>query len=258
MADIVTDTGPMSERLRPVGASSGTNLPTGDGPTLHSPVASGCAHAACADGCCGSTRPVRTQAWLRASRIVRALSWFSLAWMTAEGALGLLAGVSAGSISLVGWALGSVIEGLASVIVVWRFTGRRTLSDTAEQRAQKGVAVSFFLLAPYLAVRAGQDLWSGHVSTFSTLGVVVTASSLVLMPILGRAKKRLGRQLHSTATAGEGAQNLMCAAQAAAVLIGLSIVSLFGWTFIDPVVGVALASWAIFEGRRAWRGEQCC
>lgn len=87
---------------------------------------------------------------------------------------------------------------------------------------------------------------------------MVTASSVVLMPILGRAKKRLGRQLHSTATAGEGAQNLMCAAQAAAVLIGLGIVSLFGWTFIDPVVGLALAGWAIFEGRRAWRGEQCC
>jgi divalent metal cation (Fe/Co/Zn/Cd) transporter len=242
----------------PRGSTAGINLLASAGPAVPGPATSGCADTACTDGCCGSTRPVRDQAWLRASRIVWALSWFSLAWMTAEGALGLLAGVSAGSISLVGWALGSVIEGLASVIVVWRFTGRRTLSDSAEQRAQKGVAVSFFLLAPYLAVRAGHDLWSGHVSTFSTLGVVVTASSVVLMPILGRAKKRLGRQLHSTATAGEGAQNLMCAAQAAAVLIGLGIVSLFGWTFIDPVVGLALAGWAIFEGRRAWRGEQCC
>lgn len=122
----------------------------------------------------------------------------------------------------------------------------------------KGVRTSFFLLGPYIAVRAGQDLCSGHVSTSSTLGVVVTAASLVLMPTLGCAKKRLGRRLESAATAGEGVQNLMCAVQAAAVLVGLGAVALFGAAFIDPVVGVALAGWAIVEGRRAWRGEQCC
>lgn len=235
------------------GFSPGSNLGRDANVALCVDAGDGC------DGCCAPTGPVaRDEAWLRASRLTRALSWFSLAWMTAEGTLGLLAGVAAGSISLTGWAVGSVIEGLASVIVVWRFTGSRTLSDTAEHHAQRGVAVSFFLLAPYIAVQASHDLWSGHVSTSSTLGIIVTASSLILMPMLGGAKKRLGRQLHSAATAGEGAQNLLCATQAAAVLIGLGAVALFGWTFIDPVVGLALAGWAIFEGRRAWRGERCC
>ena len=113
--------------------------------------------------------------------------------MAAEGILGLAAGFAAGSISLLGWALGSVIEGLASIIVVWRFTGQRTLSETAERRAQKAVAVSFFLLAPYIASEFVRDLWTGYVSQASTLCIIVTAASLVLMPVLGRMKQRLGR-----------------------------------------------------------------
>jgi hypothetical protein len=96
--------------------------------------------------------------WLRNARYVRWLAWASLAWMGAEGVVGLVAGLAAGSIALVGWALGSGIEGLASVIVVWRFTGSRMLSGTAERRAQKAVAVSFWLLAPYIAVEAIRDL----------------------------------------------------------------------------------------------------
>src|SRR5665811_820882 len=100
--------------------------------------------------------------WSRAARQAKALAWLSLACMTGEGALGLVAGAASGSISLIGWALGSVIEGLASIIVIWRFTGARTLSETAEARAQKAVAVSFFLLAPYIAVESVRDLLSGH------------------------------------------------------------------------------------------------
>jgi hypothetical protein len=90
------------------------------------------------DGCCPVAARVELRdSWGRRATRARALSWFSLVWMTAEGALGLIAGVSAGSIALVGWALGSVIEGLASIIVIWRFTGSRTLSETAEGRAQR-------------------------------------------------------------------------------------------------------------------------
>ena len=84
--------------------------------------------------------------WSRAARQAKALAWFSLAWMTGEGVLGLIAGIAANSISLIGWALGSVIEGLASIIVIWRFTGSRMVSETSERRAQRAVAVSFFLL----------------------------------------------------------------------------------------------------------------
>jgi divalent metal cation (Fe/Co/Zn/Cd) transporter len=179
--------------------------------------------------------------------------------MAAEGVVGLLAGYAAGSIALVGWALGSVIEGLASVIVVWRFTGSRMLSESAERRAQRAVAVSFWLLAPYIAFEAIRDLAGHHAATASAVGIALTASSVVIMPVLGIAKRRLGRQLQSGATAGEGTQNLMCAAQAAGVLLALAVVAIWpgGWP-IDPIIALGIAAWATWEGSRSWRGEDCC
>jgi divalent metal cation (Fe/Co/Zn/Cd) transporter len=147
--------------------------------------------------------------------------------MAAEGVVGLIAGIAAGSIALVGWALGSGIEGLASVIVVWRFTGSRTLSQSAERQAQKAVAVSFWLLAPYIAIEALRDLAAHHPASTTLLGIALTASSLVIMPALGIAKHRLGKRLGSGATAGEGTQNLMCAAQAAGVLLALVVVAVW-------------------------------
>jgi len=125
--------------------------------------------------------------WLRTARLARWLAWASLGWMTAEGVLGLIAGFAAGSIALIGWALGSTIEGLASVIVVWRFTGSRTPSETSERRAQKAVAVSFWLLAPYIVIEAIRDLAGGHRAEATVLGIVLTASSVVVMPLLGIA-----------------------------------------------------------------------
>ena len=210
------------------------------------------------DQCAGPAAAGADAGWLRAARRARALSWFSLAWMTGEGVLGLVAGVAAGSISLVGWALGSVIEGLASIIVIWRFTGSRTLSAGAERHAQRAVALSFFLLAPYLVVESLRDLVGGQDVTGSALGLVVTAASLVVMPLLGRAKQRLGARLGSEATSGEGLQNLMCAAQAAAVLVGLTATATLGWSWLDPAVGLLLAGWAVYEGVEAWRGDACC
>src|SRR5438067_12951960 len=113
----------------------------------------------------------RDVSWLRAARWTRWLAWASLAWMTVEGAVGLVAGFQANSIALVGWALSSVVEGLASVIVIWRFTGARTLSETAEQRAQKAVAISFWLLAPYVAVQSVRDLVTGQQSETTLVGI---------------------------------------------------------------------------------------
>ncbi len=211
------------------------------------------------DSCCSAAPPeTRDPAWQMAARAARALSWVSLVWMTAEGVLGLVAGRQAGSVSLVAWALGSVIEGLASVIVIWRFTGARTMSETSEATARKAVAVSFFLLAPYIAIQAGYDLLTGHHSGASTLGIILTAASVVGMPLLGIAKQRLGRTLDSGATAGEGIQNLLCAAQAAAVLVGLALTAALGWWWLDPIIGLALAAVAVHEGREAWAGQECC
>ena len=196
--------------------------------------------------------------WLAAAGRARLLSWLSLAWMTAEGVIGLVAGVNEASVALTGWALGSVIEGLASVIVIWRFTGTRTLSQTSEARARRAVAVSFLLLAPYIAVQAVRALAGHHAPDPGALGMAITASSVVVMPALGAAKQRLAARLGSAATAGEGVQNLLCAAQGAAVLLGLAATAAWGWRWLDPAIALALAAWAIREGITTWRGRDCC
>jgi divalent metal cation (Fe/Co/Zn/Cd) transporter len=195
---------------------------------------------------------------MRAARYAKALSWISLVWMSVEGVAGIGAGVAAASIALIGWALSSAVEGLASVIVIWRFTGSRTLSDTAEGRAQKAVAVSFWLLAPYVAIEAVHNLITGQHAESSTFGIALTALSVVFMPLLGVAKQRLGARLGSGATAGEGVQNLLCAYLAGAVLIGLAANALLGWWWLDPLIALAVAAVAVREGLQAWRGEDCC
>lgn len=193
--------------------------------------------------------------WLRAARGARALSWLSLAWMTAEGLVGVLAGVQANSISVLTWAASSAVEGLASAIVIWRFTGSRTLSAHAERRAQRLVAGSFFLLAPYFLYEAVHRLATGEAAETHALAVVLTASSVVGMPLLGRAKRRLGRRLDSAATAGEGTQNLLCAGQAAAALVAIATAGALPW--LDPVAALAIAAIAAKEGRDLWRGHAC-
>lgn len=196
-------------------------------------------------------------AWLHAARTARILSWVSLFWMVLEGAVGMWAGFVAGSIALIGWALSSAVEGLASVIVIWRFSGARTLSATSEQRAGRAVAVSFWLLAPYILVEAVHKLITREPPAISLVGVLLTTSSLLLMPLLGIAKQRLGRRLRSTATAGEGKQNLLCAWLAGAVLAGLALNAWRGWWWADPLIAIVLAGVAVNEGFGAWKGEAC-
>jgi len=201
-------------------------------------------------------RGVGTRA--RLVRRAKLLSWLSLGWMTLEGAVAITAGIVAGSVALVGFGIDSAIEGMASVIVIWRFTGSRTFSAGAEQRAQKLVAVSFFLLAPYIAQDAIRTLAAGDHPLTSVVGIGLSIGSVALMPVLGRAKRRVGAALESAATAGEGTQNLLCAYMAAGVLVGLVANSLFGLWWLDPGVALGIAAVAIREGRAAWRGEMCC
>ena len=195
--------------------------------------------------------------WLRAARRARHLASFSLAWLCFEGAATTTAGLLAGSVALVGNGLDGAIEGLASVIVVWRFSGSRTLSATSERRAQQLVALSFFLLAPYIAFEATRALLVEHHAETTWLGVGLSVGTLAICPWLGRAKLRLGEQLGSSATAGEGRQNLLCAYLAAAVLVGLLANNLFGVWWLDPVVALAISGLAVLEGCRSWRGESC-
>lgn len=205
-----------------------------------------------------SAHPLRSHEWLRAARRARQLSWLSLAWMGAEGAIAITAGFLAGSIALVGFGIDSAIEGVASLVIVWRFTGSRLLSEAAERRAQKLVAVQFFLLAPYVGAEAIHKLVTGAQPETSWLGVGLTASSLVGMPMLGIAKRRLANRLGSVATRGEGTQNLLCAYLAAAVLVGLLGNALFGLWWLDPTAALVVAAVAVKEGRESWRGESCC
>jgi divalent metal cation (Fe/Co/Zn/Cd) transporter len=196
--------------------------------------------------------------WHRGARWARWLAWASMAVVLVEGVIGLWQGVAVGSIALTGWALGGGPEALASAMVVWRFSGARMLSQTAERRAQLGVAASFWLSAPYVAAESIRDLMGGHHAETSVIGIGLTALALVLMPILGWANRRVGAQLGSRATAGEGTQNYLCAAQAGGVLVGLAITAFWaGAWWIDPTVGLAVAGVAAWQGFRAWHGHDC-
>ena len=194
----------------------------------------------------------------RLSRRAKGLSWLSLGWMTLEGAVGIAAAITAGSVALLGFGVDSAIEGLASVIVIWRFTGSRRFSHEAEQRAQKLVAISFFILGPYIAQDAVRTLIGGDRPSPSWVGIGLAISSMAVMPVLARAKQRLGTQLSSAATAGEGTQNMLCAYLAGAVLAGLALNAAFGLWWADPVVALGIGALAIHEGRETWHNEGCC
>jgi divalent metal cation (Fe/Co/Zn/Cd) transporter len=194
----------------------------------------------------------------RLARRARALSWLSLAWMTVEGAIALAAGIAAGSIALVGFGLDSVIEGFASVVIIWRFTGHRIHSAAAEERARKLVAVQFFVLAPYVAVESVRALVGGHRADETLVGILLACGSVVFMPMLGDATSRIADAVGSAATKGEGRQNLLCASLAAALLVGLLGNAWVGAWWLDPVVGLLIAAVAVQEGREAWRGDGCC
>ena len=194
----------------------------------------------------------------RLIRRAKALSWLSLAYMTAEGTIAITAAILAGSVALLGFGLDSAIEGLASIIVIWRFTGTRRLSEHAERRAQRLVAITFFLLAPYIAQDAIRTLANGEHPRTSWLGIGLSISSIIVMPLLGNAKQRIGQRLGSGATAGEGTQNLLCAYLAAGVLTSLALNAAFGLWWADPAVALGIAAIALHEGRETWRGEGCC
>ncbi len=196
--------------------------------------------------------------WQRSAQWARRLAWVSLAVVLTEGVVGLWQGLAVGSVALTGWALGGGAEALSSAMVVWRFSGARTTSHTAERRAQRGVAVSFLVTAPYIAGESIRHLTDQQHAETSVIGIWLTAIGLLLMPVLGWANHRLGARLDSGATEGEGTQNYLCAAQAAGVLIGLALTPLWsgGWWF-DPTIGLAVAGIAVWQGIRCWHGYAC-
>lgn len=208
----------------------------------------------------GRLRISRAEAVSRARR----LNVVTVGWNSLEGAVALAAGVAAGSVSLVGFGVDSVIEVSAALVLTWRLRQERHggCTQEADGRATKAIAVSFAALAVYVAVEAARDLLSGTAPEASVPGVVLAALSLLVMPFLARAKARLAPVLGSTAAAADAAQTNLCALLSAVVLVGLAANWVTGWWWADPVAGLGIAVLAGFEARRTWRAETlddtCC
>jgi divalent metal cation (Fe/Co/Zn/Cd) transporter len=177
------------------------------------------------------------------------LEYASMAWMTAEAAIAITAGVIASSIALVGFGLDSVIEFFAAAIVVWQLRGEGVDRQT---RAVRLIGVTFFALAVYLTVQSLRDL-AGHARPGqSAAGLVVAAAALIVMPLLAVAKRRTGRALGNKALIADSAESALCAFTSAAALLGVGLNEWAGWWWADPAAGLVIAALALREGLEAW------
>ena len=190
------------------------------------------------------------------ARLVRRGFWLeyaSIAWMTAEAAVAITAGIIASSIALTGFGLDSVIELFAAVIVVWQLRGGQ--DEDRERRAVRLIGVTFFILAAYLAVEAVRDL-AGHARPASSAaGLGIAAAALVVMPALALAKRRTGQALGNQALIADSAETAFCAFTSAATLAGVGLNAWAGWWWADPAAALVIAALAVREGLEAWEGE---
>jgi divalent metal cation (Fe/Co/Zn/Cd) transporter len=203
-------------------------------------------------------KPSRSIERDRLVRRARLLAWLGVGWHGIEAAIAIAAGLVAGSIALIGFGADSLIESVAGIILLWRFAASRAASEEAERRAQKLIALSFYVLAAYVGFEAVRSLLTGERPDASWVGIGLAAVTLVTMPPLAIAKARVGEKLGSSATKSEGQQNMLCAYLSAALLVGLGANALFGLWWADPVTALLIASVAVKEGRESWRGESCC
>ena len=201
---------------------------------------------------------MRSQERARLQRRARFLAWSGIAWHMVEFVVAIAAGIAAGSIALIGFGADSLIEGAAGFVVVWLFTGARLQSPTAERRAQQLIALSFFVLALYVGVEAIRTLFGNDRPETSWVGIALAGVTAPAMPLLARAKRRLGEQLGSSATVKEGAQNMVCAYLSVALLVGLLLNAVAGLWWADPAAALVITGVALREGRSSWRGEGCC
>jgi divalent metal cation (Fe/Co/Zn/Cd) transporter len=187
----------------------------------------------------------------------RRLTQLGLAWHALEAAVAIAAGIVAGSVALVGFGADSVIEAAAGLVVLWLVTGERLSSHHAERRAQQLIAASFVALAVYVTIESARDLIAGHHPGISWAGVALAAVTLVAMPPLAAAKRKVGTALGSSATTSESRQTMLCAYLSGALLVGLVANALAGWWWADPAVALLIAAVALSEARDAWQGESC-
>jgi divalent metal cation (Fe/Co/Zn/Cd) transporter len=174
-----------------------------------------------------------------------------------EASVAIVAAVVAGSVALLGFGLDSLIELASASIIIWRFTGARSRSATAERHAQQLIAACFGAVALYLAFDGIKTLAEVSRPEVSWPGAAVSAGAVIVMPLLARAKGRVAAELGSAATAGDAAQSWLCAIAAAGVLVSILVNSVLGWWWLDPIIGLAIAGIAVHEGREAWAGDSC-
>jgi divalent metal cation (Fe/Co/Zn/Cd) transporter len=194
----------------------------------------------------------------RLERRARLLAWGGIAWHAIEFAVALAAGIVASSVALVGFGIDSLIEAAAGITIIWRFSGSRLASATSERRAQQVIAISYFVLAAFIAVESVRDLAGGHEPGVSWVGIGLATVTAPTMPLLARAKQKVGHALGSAATVGEGGQNMICAYLSIALLVGLLGNALVGWWWADPVAALVIGAVALREGAETWRGDACC
>lgn len=193
----------------------------------------------------------------RLVRRARVLARAGLGWHAIEAAVAVGAGVVANSVALVGFGADSLIEAAAGLVVLWLLAGDRSSSARAERRAQQLVAASFVLLAVYVGVQAARDLLGGAHPGVSWVGIGLSGVTLLAMPPLATAKRRVGQALGSSATTSESRQTMLCAYLSAALLFGLLVNAAAGWWWADPLVALVIGGVAVREAREAWRGESC-
>ena len=224
--------------------------------------------AGCTDGCscCSAETPVAAgparepvvsearRAVL--SRRVRLLVAATITYNVIEAVVALVAGTVASSAALIGFGLDSVIEVASATAVAWQFSGSDP--EARERAALRVIAVSFFALAAYVTVEALRSLFGAAEATPSTVGIVLAAVSLLVMPFLSYAQRRAGRELGSASAVADSKQTLLCTYLSGVLLLGLVLNSLFGWSWADPVVALVIAAVAVTEGRGAWQGHHCC
>lgn len=192
----------------------------------------------------------------RLGRRAQLLAGASVTYNVVEAVIAVTAGVVAGSVALVGFGLDSVVEVSSGLVILWQF--RHRMPASRERTALRLMAFSFFALAAYVGVESVRALVGGREPDSSTVGIVLAALSLAIMPFLSWAQRRTGRALGSNAVVADGTQTLLCTYLSAVLLVGLVLNATVGWSWADPVAGLVIAAVAVREGRAAWRGEGCC
>ena len=185
----------------------------------------------------------------------------TIAYNVVEGIIAVTAGLLAGSVALVGFGFDSWIEVTAATIVLIRLRAEirgGTVDELKERRALRMVALTFFALAVYVTIEGVRDLVTGAVPEVSPAGIALTALSVVVMPLLARAKRRVGKEMGSRLVLADAAETKLCAWLSVSTFAGLAGYAVAGWTWLDPIAGFVIAVFALMEGREAWRGELAC